>query len=336
MMLTQSSARAFSGGDTTSAPYIQKTDSFFVVRASLNNEVDYFEVSGTGFRYDIRPNVNIAQKFGIAYRFIAFSYSFHTPVFSDNNDNSLKGKTKAFTMGINLYGRHLGQTLQMKKTKGYYLQNTDEYVPGWIEGRDPYILFPDQLVYKLSGSTIYKFNPRLSLKSFATQTELQRRSAGSFLVTLHYNLLTVDNRSKDPQQQSSQRSVQLGSQLTAGYTHTFVIAGKWYASAGLDLGGGFNYTELRTSFRDSSVNSYYTDPVLRMDAILGLGYNSVRFFFGAQAATNSTAENQDNTGVITTSNRIFGQVFLGYRFNTPAILKKSIRKIEELSPVKIP
>jgi hypothetical protein len=328
-------AMAFSADDSTSGRYIHKPDSFFVVRASLNNEVDYFEVTGPGFRYDIRPNVRVAQKFGLAYRFLSFSYSFYTPVFRENDDNSIKGNTKAFSAGISIFGKHLGQTFQLSKTKGYYLENTAEFIPGWNEDKDPYIQLPDQLVYKISGATSYKFNPRLSQKAYNTQTEIQLKSAGSFLVTLNYNLLTVDNRSNDPQQQSSQRSVQAGTQLSAGYTHTFVAAKRWYATIGLNVGGGLNYTDLLTRFRDYSVSNYYTDPVFRADALLGLGYNSARFFFGVQATGTSTSEEQNGSGVVISDNRTFGQVFLGYRFNTPSFLKKVVNKMEELSPVKI-
>ena len=108
---------------------------------SLNNSFETFEVKVPGNRYVIYPNKPNNLRFKFNYRFITFSFQFAPKFLPGNGDEELKGKTKTFEIGPSLIFRHWFLNLEYSKVRGYYLENTDD----WIDRQkgDPYVQFPD-------------------------------------------------------------------------------------------------------------------------------------------------------------------------------------------------
>lgn len=329
-----------SGQDTISSvnkkqisDYIGHTDSLLNIKLNGNNNYLWYDVAD----YDIRPNISLANNVAVAYRLIAFGFSFHLPFIPGNSDDDLKGRTKYFSLGTNYLGKHFQQSLQYSKTRGYYIHNTSDFKPvGWTPTEeDPYFNDPDLKIINWTGISGYKFNPRYSMKAITTQSEIQLKSCGTPLIQLYYNYMISDNKSDDPAQNFSQRGKNLDVQLQAGYLYTFIIKKTGYLSAGVVPGYGFRYNDLLTRRYDEEYKTYFTDPVFRVDFRMGLGYNSYRFFCGLEANVSYSDSDQNNTNVQLNTTRLFSQVFVGYRFRAPGFLSKKEKQLEDQIKIQI-
>jgi hypothetical protein len=318
-----------------SAKYIGKVDTIISIKLNVNTEYEQFEERGSNFYYDIRPNISLSTKLSFSYRFISFGIGFKPKFIPGNNDNDMQGTTKALSFGLNILTQHWMQDLQFAYVKGFYLHNTADFEPGWNKGEDPYLLLPDLKVAVLRGSTGYKFNKNFSLKSISSKTEIQLKSCGSFIPSLTYDYYEIDNQSQDTSQHSSQKSNNIDLFTSFGYIYTFVIKSKFYASAGLFPGVGFQHTKLLTRFPDGNVTSNYTDPLLQLQEKIGLGYNSKKLYAGAEFSASQMTHNQNNTSVQINAARIYFQVFVGYRFNAPKFLKHETDVVKDLAPTQI-
>jgi hypothetical protein len=311
--------------------YILRYDSVISVRINANSEIDFFEIKGEGFHYDIRPNISISNKISVHYRFISLGVSFTPNYLPGNNDNDLQGETKTFSMGLELHPNNWIQELRYTRIKGFYLYNTREYNPKWSSGKDPYITFPDLSVQYFRGSTGYKFNPNFSISAISSLTERQIKSAGSFIPILNYDYHKIDNKTGNPLQQTSQTTNNFSLIASFGYIYTLVLSSKFYASAGIFPGGGFQYIHLLTHQYNEDFKTNYTDPVFRLAEKAAIGYNSKKFFTGAEISLSQASHVQNNSSVQTSATRAYFQVFLGYRFNAPSFIKRETDLIKKHS-----
>ena len=271
------------------------------------------------------------SKISFDYKFISFSVGYIPKFLPGNNDDELKGKTKGFGLNLNLIFDHWLQGFKYSTVKGFYLANTKELIPDWQEG-DPYIYVPDLEVISFQGSTGYKFNPNFSLRAISAQTEIQARSTGSFIPGLLYNYYDIDNKSNNEEQTSSQNSKSFEVLLDIAYYYTVVLKNHWYASMGVSPSFGLNYTNLLTRLPAGNVRTKYTDPIVRINGHLGLGYNSDRFFGGGEIKGYESFRNENSTTMTVQTNNLAYQIFIGYRFDPPQFLKKTVNKMEGLIP----
>ena len=54
---------------------------------------------------------------------------------------------------------------------------------------------------------------------------------------------------------------------------------------------------------------------------VAIGYNSKKFFTGAEISLSQASHNQNKSSVQTNATRAYFQIFLGYRFNAPSFIK---------------
>jgi Domain of unknown function (DUF4421) len=262
------------------------------------------------------------------YLFLSFSFGFIPEFFPGNNDDDLKGKTKVSSFGLNLNFNHWVQELKYVKVKGFYLKNSEDYENPWIPGETPYIQFPALKVISFRGSTSYKFNPNFSLKAISTQTEIQLKSAGSFIPGLFYNYYVIDNLDASSNQSSSQRSKNVEVLANISYYYTFVLNKRWYAALGVSPGIGVNYTNLLTRYPDEYIHSNSSTEVYRIKGTGGLGYNSEHFFAGFEITAQRSFETDAIPSVqLKTTYNAF-QAFIGYRFNAPKKIQKLAQKAQ--------
>ncbi len=311
--------------------HYKSTLDYINLKFDIDSNSERFEVNNNAFDYDIRPNVSTVSRLSLNYKFLSLNYSYIPKFIPGNNDDDLKGKTKGKSFGLNLNFNHWIQDLKYGNVKGFYIENSRDFENPWIEGTTPYIQFPDLEVASFSGSTSYKFNSNFSLKAISTQTEIQLKSAGSFILGLLYSFYNIDNKSSS--QSSSQRSKNFEILTNFGYYYTFVLNKNWYASAGISPSIGFSYTDLLTRLPQENVNSHYSSAVYRINGKGGMGYNSERFFAGFEISAFRSFKDDNSPAVkITTTNNAF-QVFLGYRFKAPAKFKELVEKIETKIPL---
>lgn len=298
------------------------------IKLDVESDFETFDLKGDNFEYDIRPNIATKSKVHFSYKFISFSFSYIPKFFPGNNDDNLKGETTGKGFALNLNLNHWIQDLKYNNVEGFYLHNSYDFDPNWENNTSPYLLFPDLKVTSFKGSTSYKFNSDFSLKAISTQTEIQLKSAGSFIPGILYSFYNIDNRSNSPDQQTSQRSESYELMLNLAYYYTFVINKSWYTSFGISPSAGINHTNLLTRFPDENIKTDYSDSVFRINGRSGIGYNSKQFFGGAEIIGYKSFRNENNTGVSLATTGITYQVFIGYRFNTPDFIKNFVDNLE--------
>ena len=306
---------------------------YLTFKLSVNNNINGFEVRSNN-PADIQPNDNNSLKLSVNYRWFSFSYSYTPKFFPGNDDSELKGKTKASTYNFSFNFNHWIQGLTYEKVKGYYLANTGDYIPGFVEGTDPYTQFPDLQYQSFRGQTAYKFNNNFSFNALSVQTERQLKSAGTLMPVLSYNYYIVDDKTPLTGTNSSQKSNNFETLLSLSYFYTFVFKNNFYISGGAAAGAGMIFSKLLTRLPSGNLTTNSNHGISRFEGFGAAGYNAKRFFVGGQLMLSTESYNQkgESTTVIV-NDRLTYQLFTGYRFNAPKFLKSSLDKAEKTVPL---
>lgn len=312
--------------------WIESMDHYLAVKLSLNNNISGFHINNTSV-YDIKANDKNLFKISVNYRWLSFSFSTAPKFLPGNDDNKLKGETKqtAYQFGFNF--DHWTQYLSYSRVKGYYLGNTGDFDPGWVQDVDPYIQFPELVYSSISGHTAYRFNKNFSFSALTSQTERQLKSAGTFMPILSYNFYTIDDKTPLTGTNSSQKSKNVETLLSLGYFYSFVIHKNFYVSAGGVAGAGVVFSKLFTRLPQEEIITHSTSPVFRFEGNLSFGYNAKRFFTGVQLVDSRVSYTQEKTTNIVVNNRLIYQVFLGYRLGAPKKLKSIMDETEKKVPL---
>lgn len=307
--------------------WIEKTDHMITLKLTQSSDVEKLAALTDGKDVYLSPNVATVSQLSFSYRFITANLNFVPRFVGGNNDDDIKGKTTGRGFGLNFNFNHWQQELSYNRIRGFYLENTKDYLPSWQEGM-PYIQFPKLVYSNFQGITAYSFNPRFSANAVTAQTERQIKSAGSFIPLLLYRYYITDDRS--PGISSTQKSSSFEILAGAGYQYTFVFK-QCYLSLGLTPAYGYVFTKLTTRSGTGNVITHNSTPAFRIDTRLGLGYNGRRFFAGTYVAAFGTANEEKNSTVINENTRGVAKVFIGYRLKAPRFLVKNLDKLDSLS-----
>ncbi|MFK5878702.1 MAG: DUF4421 family protein [Flavobacteriaceae bacterium] len=297
--------------------YIESMNDKLSIKIDVDNDIETFTADENGVNFKIRPNIDYRTELSFHYRMISFKLGFSPHLFT-NFDQENKGKTKTFKIETDFYIHKWIQTLSYSQTKGYY--SPDFHLPD--DFPTDYLILDQLKVYNYTGITRYQFNENYSIKAITTQTEIQRKSAGTFMPSLEYSYNRLINGA------TNQKLNTLNFILSAGYLHTFVINKKIYASIGATPGVGVDFNTIKVETIDGKITSKDTDYTLNFDGHLGLGYNSARWFGGGYFRMLSTTRKETEIVNYDTFRTHF-QLFFGYRFDAPKFLKKSADWVEE-------
>ncbi|HMQ75452.1 MAG TPA: DUF4421 family protein [Flavobacteriales bacterium] len=309
--------------------YFEPMNHLVALRVALTDDPEVFDLQAGDVRYAIDPNIRTALKFSFAYRVVSFSAGWAPTFLPGNADNALRGRTRHHRYAFTLMPGHLTQVLAYTRTKGYYLANTSDFIPGWRKDVDPYIQFPDLVYTSFFGQTGYRTDRRLSFNALVSQGERQRKSAGTFMPLLSYHYYELDDRTYLTGTNSSQRSRNIEVVLSATYVHCFVFLRNAYVALGGGPGIGYLHTDLLTRLPSGDVDSDQRNILYRADLSAALGYNGERFFGGGQFVGSREQYDQENTVAVVIKDRYYFQVFLGVRFGAPRPLRWMVDRAEE-------
>ncbi|WP_019669422.1 DUF4421 family protein [Eudoraea adriatica] len=305
--------------------WIEKMDDKIAIDVSLNNSYEIFEVKTVDTKYILHPNTAANLRFNVNYKFISLGFQFAPDFIPGNGDEYLKGDTKSFELRTALIFKHWFTDLSYSKVKGYYLENSDDFIT--LLKDDPYIQFPDLNYYGFAITTGYSSNSKFSLRSLTSQTERQLRSAGSFIPSINLRYFVIDDKSSGL---STQKSNNFESSIGPGYVHTFVSREKFYFSLGLMARIGYLNTKLTTRLPDGDLTTNQDNFIFRWDGKVGLGYNGKRYYTGIYSTISGTEYRQENTTVMNFETRLFYHLFLGIRLSAPGYLERKTNRIEKL------
>lgn len=290
-----------------------------LIKLNLSSQTDRYSLTDKGgTNLDLRTNNGTKVFLSLDYEFIGFSYGFSPEFFPGNNDDDRKGNSSFTNYKLQLFPGQLLQTLSFDKTRGYYIENTGDFIPGWKAGREPYIQIPGLKVVQWSGSTFYIFNRDFSFKNLIYQTQWQKRSSSSFVPALFYDYTRYGLDFFNT------RSVQKDFNLRAGmgYFHTFIIRRRFFVAPSLLPSIGLRY-----SFFHNEENGVATEGrdlyfTRFLDGGLKAGFNATRWVAGLGLNFNLSWYNEDKNRVVQ-NDKVFGIVYVGYRFHTPKLITRA-------------
>lgn len=305
-----------------------------MVRANLDTNVEsytFYEMSeGMDKETTLSINNKIKTSLSVDYRFISATLSFAPKFISDNKYNPLKGNSSYTDLTFRFFPKRFIQTVYYKNVKGFYVENTGDFIPGWQQGKDAYIQFPGLRVQTFGGSTAYALNKNFSVKSIYTQGEWQNKSSGSFTPFLDYDYTIFRNNIDE--EKSKETQFNIGANM--GYFYNWIIARKVNISPYIALGVGGKFSSSRESLMNGSYGEKEKGQFVTVKFASGLhiGYNSDRFLFGGKLNFTASAYNQQENYTVENSNS-FGLLYLGYRFAPPKVVKNSYDKIQKKIPI---
>jgi hypothetical protein len=247
---------------------------------------------------DYRPNNKLLLGLGFNHGIIGINAGFNFPFV--NHDNDKYGTTKYLDLTTRILGRQFTIDFYLQKFQGFYLANSTEMISGWT-AEDSYYKRQDIRTNNIGINLQYFLNGnKFSYKASFTQNELQKKSAGSFILGGEiYSEKTRGDSSLIPGNikypsffggMQFHRIDILSFGPVAGYAHTFVYKSRWFFSASLDGSIALGYDKLFSDVSTMEKKSGWTwnfDATLR----LGLGYNSRTIYVGI-SYVNLTLFNQ--------------------------------------------
>jgi len=306
------------------------------IKFEVSNEVKQYRFPFGENTVELLPNIGIRYALVFNYRFLSVRLGIRSKPSSDSQEN--KGETDLFQLNVKLLFDKWSHRFEFVRVKGYYVKNSNDLDPVISEG-DRYVQFPDLTTLVFSGTTAYTFNDNYSIKASQSQTEIQLKSAGSFVPSVDYWIYTFNGADKmfDGEGDEIDRSIYsdyigFSTVLNLGYYYTFVVK-KWYANVYATPGIGMDIYKETTYSPEGSQQINESDFVFSLQSGVGIGYNSDRYHFGVNYINRFTNEGRDKTDLQfqTIKNSFF--VFFGYRFKAPKTLSKPVDYIEKKVPI---
>ena len=214
--------------------YIIDQKKRFNVKLEVSNDVTTYAILNDGDQFDLKPNLNLRYGVVFSYKFLSIRISIR-PKISDEVQEK-KGGSDTFRFRLQLLFDNWNHTLEYNIDKGFYISNTNDFIPSSDEGIR--IQFPKMSSNLLYGTSSYRFNKNYSMRAFQSQTEIQAKSAGSFMPGISYSIysLTGTNVIKDTNGNRIYRDYYneyngANIALSVGYYYTFVFKKYWFANA---------------------------------------------------------------------------------------------------------
>lgn len=303
--------------------YITNLSDKLSIRVLGINKFNKFSIINNDNDQEIQfePNSNLNLGFGVNYKWFGLAVAFNFPFV--NNDNHIYGETNRFDFQLNIFARKFVVDFYLQSYQGFYIANPDSYIPTWEPGM-AYPIRPDIKTTAIGGNYLYVFNDKkYSGQAAFNQTEMQKKSAGSFLLGGSVSFFSIagdsmfipsvlsDLYNEDLHFKEIDVSV-LG--IMAGYTHTFVLWKKFYIT--LSFIPGISVQGYKIGYPDASKDkdgSIVAGNYLVKTAFV---YNSKRSFAGITANNGSFygyASKQHNTNLVLGNGAV--RFFYGRRFN---------------------
>ena len=318
-----------SGVSDTIAPCISMVrvptdaDSLYILRYCKGNDIRLLlgaqgsslaygskREDGDGYNDAMYNNVNDLVGFGLTYKWIDFDLSFSLPdskILEEERQN-----LSQFRLFFSVTGRKLAIRLFYTNSEGVIV--TDQ--------ASKFTSNPDVQVTRTGAQLTYYFNnKKYSFRAANFQNELQRKSAGSFLLRLEPFYRTVGTESPlvpaiydTPATYGEQVGLQYvhspGIIFMPGYGHNFAAYhGKFFVSPMVFLGPGFAVNVYRTvSDKYTSLNAEWVG-----SASLSVGYNGKKTYVTLKGSYDAAYFSLNPSYFTTTDLKI--SLTTGLRFN---------------------
>ncbi len=280
---------------------------------------------------NITYNPNDANTQGIRFQHkwlgIAFGYS------PKQLQDEERGTTEEMDLHLFIYGRRNYVDLYYIGYTGFYIENYKQN-DSLNKNYNSFPLLPNMSVNGLGVNYFYVFNhKKYSLRSSYLMNEIQRKSAGSFILGLSANSLSISNPINETPQLLAQTLPEeklikgrfYGASILPGYAHTFIYK-KIFFTIAPTLGfvaqhQNFTNADNRTRVRNTLA--------FRSVGRIALGYNSNRFY-AALTGVNDSYNYRLAPKVQLHTQLSEARLVVGYRFNTTGFVQKISNQMDKV------
>jgi hypothetical protein len=266
--------------------YIALPQQQLTVRLIGSSKTSNYKFIGNQKRLTFNANNSYNGGIGITYRFIGINLLTKLPG-AINNDDKQYGKTRKLDMQAFVYPRKLVFELYVQWYKGFYVKENNIFTINRPNALPP--LRPDVNTLHIGTNASYVFNAkRFSFRSAFMQNELQKKSAGTFLLGggIHFNSITGDSalfptdvsntNFGNSNQYNEMGSLNMG--VLAGYGYTKIIAQHFFITGigSLGLGGSFAFAKDNYSHTAQKALGIMSN----LSYKIAVGYNTPSFYAG--------------------------------------------------------
>jgi hypothetical protein len=307
----------------------------FNVKLEVSNDITTYTAIDDEISLDLKPNLKLRYAVVFSYKFLSIRIGIR-PKISDE-ELEKKGGSDTFRLRLQLLFDNWNHVLEYSIDKGYYVVNTSDFVEDYDDIR---IQFPELSSNVLFGTSSYKFNKNYSMRAFQSQTEIQIKSAGSFMPGISYTFYRLigtdvikdvngDRIYRDDYNEYSGMNFA----LNASYYYTFVLKKYWFLNAYGIPSAGIDFYKAKIYSPEGTTNRNSNDLFVAFNYGFGGGYNGDKIFFGAEAKNRLTNEKFSSGKVRITPSKNHFSVYFGYRFKAPKTISKPLDLIEEKVPI---
>jgi hypothetical protein len=332
--------------DSTMQAY-KKFRSSYIIDLTYKINITPF-VSGAGNGFELRSNYNIRVRpnevgsFGlrISHRWLSGALSFGIK----NRDSEKRGTTQFINLNLNLYRQKWGFDGYYHLYRGQYITNNNiSDLPQFIDNKTYPILPNVNTLYAGANAYYISNHKKFSYRASFMSNEIQKRSAGSFLVMLSYAFFNINSDTgfvPGDIQSSIPNSSQIidgkfnSFSIMPGYAYTLVFAKKCFFTLAPSIGimtQFQNYTTKGTTEKGQTDGSVIYP---RAMARAALGFSASKWYFGVSAIADNYIIRLPQKDMLI-YNIGSANLYVGYRINVPKPFRKLSKTIDEYAPENI-
>ena len=315
--------------------YIIDYKNRFNVKLEVSNDISSFNIVNDDVDLNLKPNLELRYAVVFSYKFLSVRIGIR-PNISDEEEEK-KGGSDTFSLRFQLLFDNWNHVLEYNINKGYYVSNTNDFIDS---NNGTKIQFPEMSSHVLFGTSSYKLNKNYSMRAFQSQTEIQIKSAGSFMPGISYTFYSLtgtdvikdingDRIYRDEYNEYSGINVA----ANAGYYYTFVLKKYWFLNAYAVPSAGIDFYKSKIYTSEGSTNANSNALFAALNYGFGGGYNGDKIFFGAEAKNRLTNEKFSSGKVSITPKTNHYSVYFGYRFKAPKTIRRPVEYIEDKVPI---
>ena len=294
------SARYYGGNIDTN--YIQRPQGRLTLKLRFNVSgagIDANGMTNETFQSHTEADFKATVSIAATYRGISAGLAL--------NPRALLGKYKDYELNLNSYGNRMGFDVVYQRAKNF---------TGWIQvGDHPEIDVPHDIltVHTLNLNGYYAFNHRrFSYPAAFTQSYIQRRSAGSFMVGASFQGQQIETHHNEMLDNPEGKLQIVNFGLGAGYGYNLVLPHRWLIHLST-LPTLIVFSQNRMWLNDERQTMKYRFPEVIITGRGAVVHSWSRYFIGSTMVFNFTSiGDKDELEVQNTKWRI--RTFIGMRF----------------------
>ena len=315
--------------------YIEDHKKQLNIKFEVSNDINEFSVEDGGTDLTLKPNLNLRYAFVFSYKFLSVRLGLRPNTSKEDQEN--KGESDTYRFRIQLLFDNWSHLLQYDYDRGFYLDNTNAL----LKGSEPVrIQLPYMTTNVFFGTSVYKWNENYSIRAIESQTEIQTKSAGTFVLGATYNFykLVGLDRILYPGEEIEQRdpfNEYYGASLaaTGGYYYTYVVKKNWFINGFALPSVGIDMHQTKTTAGEQQKTRHGQDLFTSLDYGAGIGYNGKKFFFGGKLQNRWSNERFNEDKINIQPQKYTFSLYFGYRFRAPKTVSAPVDMIEDKVPI---